>query len=301
MARGVFLHRPDSIYDDRPTEQYQFPKQYLTRASEFIGDWIIYYEPRRGGNRGYYAMARVQQIVDDPTAAGMYLALIEPGSYLPFERPVAFTDTDGLIERGLLNDLGKISGRAQAAVRPISVEDFNRIVDRGIPDEEALLPRSGALVHAELSDVLRDDATPFLFDDPRQRVQFYSSRIVRDRVFRRLVLDAYDCRCAISGLKFINGGGRAEVEAAHIKPVERDGPDSVNNGIALSGTAHWMFDRGLISLSDNLDVLVSRQVNDIDSVWGFVNKTRKASVPVNPALRPHPRFLAWHRDTCFKH
>lgn len=124
MARGVFLHRPDSIYDDRPTEQYQFPKQYLTRASEFIGDWIVYYGPRRGGNRGYYAIARVQQIVDDPTAAGMYLALIEPGSYLPFEQPVAFSDTDGLVELGLLNDLGKMSGRAQAAVRPISVEDL---------------------------------------------------------------------------------------------------------------------------------------------------------------------------------
>lgn len=301
MARGVFLHRPDSIYDDRPTEQYQFPKQYLTRASEFIGDWIIYYEPRRGGNRGYYAIARVQQIVDDPTAAGMYLALIEPGSYLPFEEPVAFSDTDGLVELGLLNDLGKISGRAQAAVRAISIEDFNRILERGIPEDQALLPRADTSTDADLSSSLREDAAPFVFDDPRRRVQLYSSRIIRDRVFRRLVLDAYDCRCAISGLKFINGGGRAEVEAAHIKPVERDGPDSINNGIALSGTAHWMFDRGLISLSDNLDVLVSRQVNDVDSVWDFVNKTRKASVPLNPALRPHPRFLAWHRETCFKH
>ena len=86
-------------------------------------------------------------------------------------------------------------------------------------------------------------------------------------MFRRIVLDAYDCRCAITGLKFINGGGRAEVQAAHIKPVERNGPDEISNGIALSGTAHWMFDRGLISLSDDLDVLVSRHVNDVESVW----------------------------------
>lgn len=27
MAKGVFLHRPDSIYDDEPEERYQFPAQ----------------------------------------------------------------------------------------------------------------------------------------------------------------------------------------------------------------------------------------------------------------------------------
>jgi predicted restriction endonuclease len=60
------------------------------------------------------------------------------------------------------------------------------------------------------------------------------------------VLRAYDERCAITGFKFINGGGRAEVDAAHIRPVQHNGPDTINNGIALCGTAHWMFDRGLI-------------------------------------------------------
>jgi putative restriction endonuclease len=133
-----------------------------------------------------------------------------------------------------------------------------------------------------------------------ERVELYTSRPVRDRIFRKKVLEAYDCRCAITGLKFINGGGRAEVQAAHIKPVEANGPDIITNGIALSGTAHWMFDRGLISLSDDLDVLVSRQVNDVESVWGLVNKKRRAAVPNNPAHRPHPSYLAWHREVCFK-
>ncbi len=136
MTRGVFLHREDSIYNDRPAEQYQFPSQYLSRASQFIGDWIIYYEPRRGPTaKGYYAIARVESIIPDPTAVGMYLALIEPNSYLPFERPVPFSGPGGPVERGVLNEAGKISGRAQAAVRPISIEDFNRIIDLGLQDE----------------------------------------------------------------------------------------------------------------------------------------------------------------------
>jgi putative restriction endonuclease len=300
VTRGVFLHREDSRYEDHPEERYQFPSQYLSRASQFVGDWIVYYEPVKGPtSKGYFAIAKVERVVPDPTAAGMYLALIERGTYLPFERLVPFSDTGGPVERGLLNEQGRLSGRAQAAVRPLSIADFNRILACGIPDEDHVLPRAGALLDAP-ANAVREEQTPFLIDAERERVGYYSSRIVRDRVFRRIVLETYDCRCAITGLKFINGGGRAEVQAAHIKPVEASGPDIITNGIALSGTAHWMFDRGLISLSDDLEVLVSRQVNDVESVWGIVNKSRKASPPLDPAHRPHPRYLAWHREHSFK-
>ena len=300
MAKGVFIHRADSIYDDRPEERYQFPSQYLSRASQFVGDWIVYYEPVKAGKKGYYAIARVESIVPDRTIAGMYLALIEPGSYLPMEYAVPFSDTDGLVERGLLNDQGKISGRAQAAVRPISLEDFNRILERGIPETDDVLPRVDISEPDHVDGRFHETHMPFLYDQERERVSSVTNRLVRDRVFRKIVLDAYDSRCAITGLKFINGGGRAEVEAAHIKPVEASGPDIVSNGIALSGTIHWMFDRGLISLSDDMDVLVSRHVNDAESVWGLVNPSRKAALPQNSALRPNPRFLKWHREECFK-
>ncbi|HEX9954423.1 MAG TPA: HNH endonuclease [Allosphingosinicella sp.] len=301
MTRGVFLHREDSRYDDLPAMRYQFPQSYLSRASQFVGDWIIYYEPRRGPTgKGYFAMAKVDRIIPDPSARGMHIALIEPGSYLDFERLVPFSSEAGPIERGLLNEAVRISGRAQAAVRPISIADFNRILDAGLPDENTLLPRIGAASDALVPHRVQDEQAPFALDVQRDRVSYLASRPVRDRVFRRLVLDAYDRRCAVTGLKFINGGGRAEVEAAHIKPVEHQGSDDVRNGIALSGTAHWMFDRGLISLSDDLEVLVSRQVNDVASVWKLVNSDRRAKAPSNPAHRPHPSYLAWHREHCFK-
>ncbi|TIP51101.1 MAG: restriction endonuclease, partial [Mesorhizobium sp.] len=66
----------------------------------------------------------------------------------------------------------------------------------------------------------QDEQAPFEFEPSRDRVSYIGSRIVRDRIFRRIVLRAYDERCAITGLKLINGGGRAEVSAAHIRPVE---------------------------------------------------------------------------------
>ena len=139
--------------------------------------------------------------------------------------------------------------------------------------------------------------TPF----PRPIIERLVARPERKAFFRGAVLQAYDARCAVTGWKLINGGGRAEVAAAHIKPVEHGGPDGIQNGIALSGTAHWMFDRGLIGLSDDLDILISRHVNDRPSVEAIVNRTGKALVPELPAMQPHPAFLGWHREHCFKH
>ena len=81
MAKGVFIHRQDSIYDDVPAATYQFPSQYLKRVEACIGDWIIYYEPRKvRDTKGYFAVAEVLQIIDDPKVSGMYRALIKPGA-----------------------------------------------------------------------------------------------------------------------------------------------------------------------------------------------------------------------------
>ncbi|RVG24545.1 HNH endonuclease [Sinorhizobium meliloti] len=302
MGVGVFIHRSDSVYDDSPAEQYQFPSQYLGRVRACLGDWIIYYEPRKvAATRGYFAVAKVAEVIPDPKAPGMYLALIEPGSYLDFINPVPFSGTEGVVERGVLNDEGRISGRAQSAVRPISAADFNRILALGLDEHQPELPRTGEqdamLFNAGLDEGAQ---APFAFEQERVRVTQLSSRIIRDRLFRRLVVQAYDKRCAITGLKLINGGGRAEVDAAHIRPVEANGPDTLTNGIALSGTAHWMFDRGLISLSDDLDILVSRHANDPDSIRGLINRTGCAIVPTRAFERPHPHFLRWHRENCFK-
>jgi putative restriction endonuclease len=298
LAFGVFIHRSDSIYDDTPAERYHFPRQYLRRVEACVGDWIVYYEPRKvRETRGYFAVAKVERVIPDPSAPGMYFALIDPGTYLDFANPVPFAGPDGPIEQGVLNAEGAISGRAQSAVRPITAADFNRIVDAGLDNRETLLPRVGG---ASAEPGWRDEQAPFIFEQGRDRVASLTSRIVRDRVFRRIVLRAYDLRCAVTGLKLINGSGRAEVEAAHIRPVEANGPDIVSNGLALSGTAHWMFDRGLIGIEDDLRIIISRQVNDQESVRAMINKNGQISRPHRPAEWPHPHFLRWHRETCFK-
>ncbi len=287
---GVFVHRRDTHYDDQPDVRYQFPSTYLSRARQFERDWVVYYEPVKAGARGFYAIGFVERIVQDPSNPKMYIAEIEPGTYLDFATPVPHRIDGQLVESGLSN--------AQAAVRPLSHADFMAITDLGLGKDDNVLPRADPTDVIE--NLVREDQSPFIFEQPRARFEHLVSRPFRDRIFRKAVINAYDARCAITGLKFINGGGRAEVEAAHIRPVESDGPDCVNNGLALCGTAHWMFDRGLIGLTDQLDIMVSRHVNDMESLDRLLPPNRRAVAPLDRALMPHRRFLGWHRENIFK-
>ena len=61
-----------------------------------------------------------------------------------------------------------------------------------------------------------------------------------------------------------------------------------------------MFDRGLISLSDDLNVLTYRHANDPDGVRAFINRSGRAIAPQRTFERPHPHFLRWHGEHCFK-
>ena len=94
-----------------------------------------------------------------------------------------------------------------------------------------------------------------------------------------------------------DGAGGRE---AHIRPVEHRGPDSVRNGVALSGTVHWLFDRDLISIGPppGYQVLVSCKGLP-DAVQRLVNPNRRLKVPALPLLRPAEVFLDFHRREIF--
>ena len=295
MAKGVFLYREDSRYDDRPWDRYQFPDQYLTRAAQIVGDWVIYMEPVKAGRKGYHAVAKVDRITPDPTTPGMHLAIIDPNSYLDFDHNVPFQSGGDYPERSVLNEAGNVSGRAQAAVRTIPADDFNRIIGLGLDTHDELLPRTDD--ELALAAVAEEQA-PYEFE--QDRVQMLTKRTIRDRVFRTRVLKAYDRRCAFTGFQFINGGGRAEVEAAHIKSVGAKGPDVVQNGLALSGTVHWMFDRGLLTVADDASIVLSNHINDVDGVRKILQPSGRARFPDDQREAPDPAFLRWHRENCFK-
>ena len=61
-----------------------------------------------------------------------------------------------------------------------------------------------------------------------------------------------------------------------------------------------MFDRGLIGIADDHEILISRYVNDTAGVRAMINKTGRILAPARTVDQPHPHFLKWHRENCFK-
>ncbi len=51
-----------------------------------------------------------------------------------------------------------------------------------------------------------------------------------------------------------------------------------------------MFDRGLIGVADDHEILIHRKVNDRDGVENILNPTGRIIAPDREANRPHPSF-----------
>ena len=294
MVKLVLMHKAGSIYDDLPDQVYDFPRQYLKAMKEAVGDWIVYYEPVKAGPRGYFATAQIDRVIPKLDQDGRFLALIRPGSFLPFDREVPRLLDGSPLESALtaLDGTPLTGGLDQSAVRRIPEPDFARIVDLGLPQQ---LEEIEARRYDPRSFDMAEGAQAF----ERPVVERLLRRSYRDIAFRRKVRDAYDYRCAISGLRLRNGGGRPEVQAAHIRPVEHGGSDSVRNGLALSGTLHWMFDRGLISVAEDCSILVSRNKVPADVVDRLLLPGGKLIPPHDPTDAPHPENLRWHRENIF--
>ncbi len=298
--KAVFDVKPRSGYDDDVTVRYHFPARsnYLDVARNAIGDWIVYRELRRnGGRQAYIATAKVIRVEPDPGDSKYYYAYVV--EYLEFPTPVPFV-TNGQYAETPLRAIGQANRVGQSlqgrSMRTILIEDFDAIVLSG------------------LNDTLRsDDVAELGFDFPgielptppdqsgfaehvdRRVEQILVNRKIRDANFRLEVCRAYDNRCAVTGLKIINGGGRAEVQAAHIKSVSAGGPDVVQNGIALSATVHWLFDRHLISISEEYRLLVShnRVPSELRSL--FRSEHESLYLPTDRRLWPRPAFMSHHR------
>ena len=296
MTKAVLTTKESSSYDDRPWECYHFPKSYLNQVEQAVGDLIVYYEPRRtstdlssgGGRQSYFATAFITHIEEDRERDEHYYAWVK--DYLRFDHAVPFKGKDQYFESGLQKEDGSTNkGAFGRAVRLVPDHEFELILAAGFSNSlvaEEYEPESSGLHEIQM-------------EIDRPLVLSVLSRPFRDKAFRQQIRDAYNDRCAVTGLRLINGGGRPEIEAAHIKPVEDRGPDAVQNGIALSRTAHWMFDRGLISVTDDMKILKSKSF-PLGDAEHLINPDGLLIVPNNSALHPHPAFLTYHRQTIFK-
>lgn len=280
--KAVLDVKASSIYDDDIAEKYQLPKGYLEIIRKCIGDWVVFRRTGAdGGDMAYFATARVLSVDPDVSSPGMYYARL--GDYLDFLTVVPFKQAGRYAEkalRGVLPTEVGINLRG-GSVRHLEESDFAEMISGGLPEFKKHVMESGMTSEVEFT---------------RSLERALVSRITRDTDFRRKVCTAYENTCAFTRLKILDQNNNAEVEAAHILPVADMGPDVVQNGLALSSTVHWLFDRHLISISSDFQILMREKLIPPPYVALLNSTGGQLHFPQGIEQRPNQTYLAKHRE-----
>jgi putative restriction endonuclease len=282
----ILVARRNATYDDVPGFRYHFPRaRYEAHVRAAEGQVALIYEPRRGGTSATSSRGGRQAFI-----AWAVLGPVESDRERADHAYVGFSEYQELAVAVSPAVVGLNAKALQWAVLPVDVALVESVLRNGMAPLLDASRDSVGLVEAGLP-----------FDAGGRLIrEVVRHELVRDRAFRYKVIEqAYEGRCAMSGLRLTNGLGRAEVDAAHIRPVERGGPDIVSNGLALTRTLHWAFDRGLVSATGDGRILMVERGLPIE-LQRMLRPDRKLARPRHPSLAPHPSFLNWHRTNVFK-
>ena len=119
---------------------------------------------------------------------------------------------------------------------------------------------------------------------------------VGQRFFRAAVMSAYNGRCCITGLSV-----PSLLIASHIVPWRYDTANRVNprNGLLLSALHDRAFDRGLLTIGDDMTVRVS-QIYDDEYFRESIGRYEGRRIHLPEKFVPDPDFLSYHRERVFK-
>jgi putative restriction endonuclease len=123
----------------------------------------------------------------------------------------------------------------------------------------------------------------------------------RDPAWRSAVLQAWDRQCASCGYDGQMAGASAGIDAAHVRWFTFDGPDDLDNGLALCVLHHKLFDLGALGLDLDLQVLVSgtftARTTAGRAVYELLGRTL---IPRPGTVTPAAEHIAWHSREVFK-
>jgi putative restriction endonuclease len=160
------------------------------------------------------------------------------------------------------------------------------------PEEQIALQ---AMLRLKPAEQDRFKETSSLYTAPVER-----GRNARFRI--EVVVVAYKHTCALTGYRMTTLEMESIVDAAHIHEFSDSRNNDPRNGLALSKNAHWQFDRGLWSITDDYRVLVNREKFIEEGVPGqrlADFEGRRLFLPSDPRYWPEPTFVAWHRERKF--
>ena len=119
--------------------------------------------------------------------------------------------------------------------------------------------------------------------------------------FRKSILTAYHNQCYITGVN-----EKQLLVASHIKPWSKSDKETerVNprNGLCLNALHDKAFDRGLITITPNFEVLISDKLRDSQmdeetKTWFYSYEHTKINLP--DKFLPDKQFLEYHNDVIF--
>ena len=115
-------------------------------------------------------------------------------------------------------------------------------------------------------------------------------------IFRVRVLDAYGRACAVTEEHSL-----PVLDAAHIKVYASGGEHAVSNGVALRSDLHRLFDRGYVTVDEDLRLVVGRRLKDeFANGRSYYSLHGKALVlPPDASMRPTAAATSWHRERTF--
>ncbi|MEE3719597.1 HNH endonuclease [Tumidithrix elongata RA019] len=130
-----------------------------------------------------------------------------------------------------------------------------------------------------------------------------SKLIVRDAAFRKIVVSAYEFRCAFCELQILNSLNQHIVDGAHIKPFSQFRDDRFDNGLSLCKNHHWAFDRGWFTVDDDYKIIVSEDLRE-ESPHARTMRDfhgQHIALPAQQSYFPRIDALRWHRENVFNH
>ncbi|NJC71631.1 restriction endonuclease [Planosporangium thailandense] len=123
----------------------------------------------------------------------------------------------------------------------------------------------------------------------------------RDPAWRTAILQAWDRQCAFCGYDGQLGGASVGVDAAHVRWFAFDGPDSLDNGLALCVLHHKLFDLGVLGLDTSLRIHVSNAFTARTNAGRALYDLHGRTLEPRPGTAvPATEHVAWHRREVFK-
>jgi putative restriction endonuclease len=125
----------------------------------------------------------------------------------------------------------------------------------------------------------------------------------REARFRLTIVPAYNYTCALTGYRCVTVDAGSIVDAAHIHQFANSRNNHPQNSIALCKNAHWLFDQGLWSLTDDYRVIVAldcfHESGDEAMLLHRIGG-KQIHLPVDSSYWPDKACVTWHRERKFR-